>query len=149
MIEIIILILLTRGIGSILMDKGYNPTPFKIMTIILWFLGEIIGIIAALPSAKTNLKVYFWGLIAAAIGAGIIFLIVLTLPEKNSFIYKINGEKLIVHKQAHESSDIIKELEIGTEITLYLRSTFERFYKIKLSDGQIGYVLKTALNLKG
>jgi hypothetical protein len=148
MIEIIVLIFLTRGIGSIVMEKGYNPTPFKTLTIILWFLVEVLAILIALPTAKSNAAAYFWGFIGAGIGAAIIFLIVLSLPEKDAFIYKVNGEKLTVHKQAHESSDILLELEIGTECVLYLRSTFERFYKVKLSDGQSGYILKTALNPK-
>jgi hypothetical protein len=45
MLEIIVLIFLTREIGRIAHDKGLRPVTWKIYTIAGWILSEIIGVI--------------------------------------------------------------------------------------------------------
>lgn len=58
------------------------------------------------------------------------------------------GEKLIVYNKSHESTGILTELEIGTKYLIYLNSDFGGFYKVRLANGQIGYILKTSKHSK-
>jgi len=79
MLEILILISLTKQIGAIVEKKGYNSRGYKIATVALWFGGEFFG--AIVGSAFTgggeslNCLLYFIALIGAGIGAGISFAI--------------------------------------------------------------------------
>jgi hypothetical protein len=45
MIEIIVLIFLTREIGKLAHDKGLKPRTWKIYTVLGWFITEVIGIV--------------------------------------------------------------------------------------------------------
>lgn len=49
-------------------------------------------------------------------------------------------QNLIVYSKTHESSTIIQELEIGTSFHAKLKADFGRFIKVRLADGQIGYI---------
>lgn len=48
MLEIIALILLTRKIGEIAIQKGLKPGTWKLYTVLGWFGGEILGIVIGL-----------------------------------------------------------------------------------------------------
>jgi hypothetical protein len=56
--------------------------------------------------------------------------------------YTVIGEKLIVYNKSHESLGILTELNIGDKFKLNLKSDFGSFYKVSLSSGEIGYILK-------
>ncbi|MEW6129679.1 MAG: hypothetical protein AB1757_21745 [Acidobacteriota bacterium] len=76
MLEIILLIVLTRKIGEICESKGRKATGYKILTVVLWFGGEIVGaIIGAILAGGEGVMVYVMALIGAAIGASIAFLL--------------------------------------------------------------------------
>jgi hypothetical protein len=62
--------------------------------------------------------------------------------EANGEERTVISEKLIVYNKTHESLGILTELENGTKYSLYLNSDFDRFYKVRLVNGQIGYILK-------
>lgn len=56
MIEIIVLIFLTRDIGKLAFDKGLKPLTWKIYTVVSWIIAEIIGvIIGVMIFGKDNL----------------------------------------------------------------------------------------------
>ena len=56
MLEIIILIFLTKEIGKLAHHKGLKPGTWKIYTVAGWILSEIIGIvIGAMTFGKDNL----------------------------------------------------------------------------------------------
>lgn len=79
MLEIILLITLTRRIGDILHRKGRKSGWYKLITVLLWFGGEIIGgitgaVIVQLTGVN-QLLVYIVALAGAAVGAGAAFLI--------------------------------------------------------------------------
>jgi tetratricopeptide (TPR) repeat protein len=57
-------------------------------------------------------------------------------------------EKLIVYNKSHESTGILTELEIGTKYLIYLNSDLGGFYKVRLANAQIGYILKTSKRSK-
>ncbi len=58
--------------------------------------------------------------------------------------HTVTEEKLQVYNKAHESTGVLIELEIGSKIIINFSSDLNRFYKVRLLDGQTGYMLKTA-----
>lgn len=75
MIEILLLVALTRKIGRICEEKGRKAVGFKALTVMLWFGGEIVGAVIGVSSGVEGLGVYLFALVGAAIGAGISVLI--------------------------------------------------------------------------
>jgi hypothetical protein len=79
MLEIILLIHLTRRIGHILEQKGRKSGWYKLLTVLLWFVGELIGgIIGAVIAEIGGLNqaiIYLVALLGAAAGAGAAFVI--------------------------------------------------------------------------
>jgi uncharacterized membrane protein YeaQ/YmgE (transglycosylase-associated protein family) len=86
MLEIIALIALTNKIGSIAEQKGHKSGGYKALTVLLWIGGEFIGAFfgAAMASGDESAicTVYLIAIIGAAIGAGIAFAIVNSLPDQ-------------------------------------------------------------------
>ena len=86
MLEIIILIFLTRHVGEIVRSKGRKAGWFQLLTVVLWIGGEIIGgIIGAIVGALSDsgmLFAYLFALFGAAAGAGISILIARSLSAK-------------------------------------------------------------------
>lgn len=84
MLEIILLIFLTRRIGNILEAKGRKSGWYKLLTVLLWFGGEIIGAIIGVVivhlSQLSEGFVYLFALIGAAIGAAVAFIIAKAVP---------------------------------------------------------------------
>jgi hypothetical protein len=79
MLEILLLITLTRRIGRILEQKGRKTGWYKFLTVVLWFGGEIIGgVIGAIVAEVGGLHeavIYLVALMGAAAGAGAAFVI--------------------------------------------------------------------------
>lgn len=48
MLEIIVLIFLTKDIGKLASHKGLKPMTWKIYTVLGWIFGEILGFVVAL-----------------------------------------------------------------------------------------------------
>lgn len=80
MLEIILLIALTRHVGETVKMKGRKSGWYKLMTVLLWIGGEVAGAIvggvaAAVSGSGGMLFVYLFALVGAAIGAGAAILI--------------------------------------------------------------------------
>ena len=76
MIEILVLIALTKKIGSIVEAKGRKSGWYKVMAVVFWFGGEVIGaLIGASLSSGDTLATYAIAIVGAAIGAGAAYLI--------------------------------------------------------------------------
>jgi uncharacterized membrane protein YeaQ/YmgE (transglycosylase-associated protein family) len=79
MLEIILLIYLTRHVGETVEAKGRKAGWYKVLTVVLWLGceigGAIVGGIIAALSGSGNLVVYLFALVGAAVGAGISILI--------------------------------------------------------------------------
>jgi len=79
MLEILTLWTLTKQIGKIVEQKGHGSGGYKVLTVVLWFGGEIVGAIvgAAITGGDKSAQcaVYFVALVGAAAGAGIAYLI--------------------------------------------------------------------------
>ena len=74
MLEIIILIFLTREIGRLAHSKGLKPGTWKIYTIVGWITLEIIGVIAGvIIFGKDNL--FSIGMLGLAFGVTSYFII--------------------------------------------------------------------------
>jgi Na+-transporting methylmalonyl-CoA/oxaloacetate decarboxylase beta subunit len=86
MLEIIILIFLTRHVGGIVRSKGRTAGWFQVLTVVLWIGGELTGaVIGAIVGALTDsgrLLAYLFALLGAAAGAGISILIARSLSAK-------------------------------------------------------------------
>lgn len=85
MLEILLLIALTRRIGRIVEQKGRTSGWYKLMTVLLWFGGEIvggiIGAVIAEVSGMSDIFIYLIALTGAAVGAGAAFLIAKAVPS--------------------------------------------------------------------
>lgn len=86
MLEIIILIFLTRKVGEIVRSKGHKAGWFQFLAVVLWIGGEVIGaviggIVGALSNTGMGLA-YLFALLGAAAGAGISILIARSLNAK-------------------------------------------------------------------
>ncbi len=79
MLEIIFIYFLVKRMGEILEDKGRPATLYKILVVVLWIGGEIVGaIIGAIISELADaspLIVYVFALAFAGIAVGILFAI--------------------------------------------------------------------------
>ena len=57
---------------------------------------------------------------------------------------KVIDEKMVVYNKTHESLGVLSELEINSNVIVNLDRDYGRFYLVRLPDGQVGYILKTA-----
>jgi hypothetical protein len=90
MIEIILLIYLTRSVGEIVKQKNRKPGWYKLMTVLLWIGGElggglVGGLVVALTGANEAFA-YLFALVGAAIGAGAAFLVAKSVPAVDPFV---------------------------------------------------------------
>ena len=86
MLEIILLIFLTRKVGEIVRSKGRKPGWFQLLTVVLWIGGELTGadigaILGELSDTGMGLAYHFAQLGAAA-GAGLSIIIARSLSAK-------------------------------------------------------------------
>lgn len=86
MLEIILVIYLTRRVGEIVEAKGRRAGWFKFMAVMLWLgfelTGGIIGGIIVALTHSTEILAYLFALIGAAIGAGISLIIAKSVSNK-------------------------------------------------------------------
>jgi hypothetical protein len=79
MLEIILLIFLTRHVGEIVKSKGRKTGWYKFLTVALWIGGELTGaVIGGVVGALTNSGIvfaYVFALVGAGLGAGASILI--------------------------------------------------------------------------
>ena len=79
MLEIFVLIFLTRRVGEIVEAKGRRTGWYKFLTVLLWIgceiAGAFIGAIVVAVTRSSELLIYLFALIGAAVGAGISFII--------------------------------------------------------------------------
>lgn len=88
MLEILVLWQLTKQIGHMVEQKGRKSGWYKVLTVALWFGGEImgaiVGVILASAGESTQCMVYLCALGGAAIGAGVAYLIASRLSPASS-----------------------------------------------------------------
>ncbi len=81
MIDIILLIFLTRKIGNIAQQKGLKPGSWKLATVLSWFGCEFVGLIFGFAAfGKDNLPGLF--LLALACGFGGYLIVHATLMKR-------------------------------------------------------------------
>jgi len=86
MLEILLVIFLTKKIGATCALKGYGAKGYKAMLVAMWFGGEIVGGILGAIATQGNgsLLVYATALAGAAVGAGVTFAVVNNLSPKTA-----------------------------------------------------------------
>jgi len=83
MLEILAIIFFSRRIGTFAYDKGYSKGLFVFLTIVFWLTGEFTGGIVGYLILQGGLGAYLFALMGAALGCGMIYLIVSVLEDKN------------------------------------------------------------------
>lgn len=83
MLEIILLINVSKKISEIAFDKGYSSGLYKFYTVLFWFGFEIIGGVIALLIFDNQGVAYIIALLSAALGIFILYKITQSLPDKN------------------------------------------------------------------
>ncbi|HEX4963609.1 MAG TPA: hypothetical protein VF173_22465 [Thermoanaerobaculia bacterium] len=82
MLEILVLIHLTRKNGGIAEKKGHRPGLYKLLTVLLWLGGEIIGaVLGGIMAGEETALIYVLALVGAIVGAGLSRLIVNSLSS--------------------------------------------------------------------
>ncbi len=83
MIELIVIWRLAVSIGNLAAQKGLKKLAYQIMAVALWISGEIFGFVIGsfIFGDDNRLGQYVVGLVGAAIGAGIAFLIMRLIPN--------------------------------------------------------------------
>lgn len=88
MLEILALLALTKRIGNIVEQKGHKSRWYKVLTVVLWFGGEIIGailgVILTAASESAQCLIYLFALGGAVAGAGAAYLIAISLSPASS-----------------------------------------------------------------
>jgi uncharacterized membrane protein YeaQ/YmgE (transglycosylase-associated protein family) len=84
MLEILVLIGLSKRIMAIAKSKGRSSAGWVVLLIVLWFAGEFTGgVIAAIATYPQEplLEAYLFALVGAVVGAVVTFAIVKNLPS--------------------------------------------------------------------
>ena len=95
MLEILIIIMLSRRIGAIAKKRGHRSRPNIIFFIVMWIAGEFIGAMIGAFLAKGQIWTsYIMALLGAAIGAMIAFRVVSRLEDKSDpNLITIDGDR--------------------------------------------------------
>ena len=75
MIELIVLAFIVRRIGALVEDRGHKARWYKVLTVVLWFGGEVLGIFIGISMSGGDSNGYIIGLLGAAVGVGIAYAI--------------------------------------------------------------------------
>jgi hypothetical protein len=73
LLEILLLIHLSKKIGKIVQAKGRKPGGFKAMLVAFWFGGEILGLVIGMSALGEGIGMYLVALVGAGIGAAVAF----------------------------------------------------------------------------
>jgi hypothetical protein len=83
MLEIFLLIYLSRQIGNIAREKGHSVGLYKFLTVVFWIFFEVLGAIVGILILGEGLGMYLFALIGAVLGYGLLYLIVNNLADKS------------------------------------------------------------------
>lgn len=83
MLEIIILVILSKRIGNIAQAKGLAPGRYKALLVVMWFLGEITGLFGFkaldsamhIPHSSETMVLVIMAAAGAIIGAVVAFFV--------------------------------------------------------------------------
>ncbi len=75
MIEIFLMVQLSKAIRKMMVAKGRSPGGYQFLAVALWIGGEITGAVIAASSARSQGDIYVGALLGAACGAALAFVI--------------------------------------------------------------------------
>jgi hypothetical protein len=90
MVEMLFVIGMVKWVGDIVEKKGYGSILFKVLVVVGWFAGEILGLLVGILLRQSSgapgpggfpIKIYGIALVGALLGASIVFFIALILPD--------------------------------------------------------------------
>ncbi|MFH2096442.1 MAG: hypothetical protein ABIJ16_12100 [Bacteroidota bacterium] len=91
MLEIILIIWLSRIIGRKAEDKGHKKGWYIFMFVMFYIAGEIIGAFTGAAAGIDGPAIYLAALLGAGVGILLSFIIAGTLPDKN--IYEVREQQ--------------------------------------------------------
>jgi hypothetical protein len=119
MLEILLIVSLSRKISTMMRNKGRNPVGYIILFVVLWFGFEILGgIVGAMVSLRNNprafehgidLMSYLVGLAGAAIGGTAGFFIAYTTPPIQTQNWQADADFTDFQRE----SPVVRQLEGG------------------------------------
>ena len=83
MLEILLIVNISKKIRFMTNEKGYNSTLFIVLFVFLWFAFELSGFVVGLIITESELAGYIFGLIGAAIGGTIGWAVAKLSPDKS------------------------------------------------------------------
>ncbi len=79
MLEILVLLLLTKWIETVVEAKGYASGRYKLLTVVLWVSGEFAGLLVGWMAYGQDVQArclaYVIALLGAGVGAGVAYVI--------------------------------------------------------------------------
>jgi len=82
MLEVFLIIFLSKKIGLMLEQKGRKKVPYIILFVLLWIVGEFAGaIVGTISQGAGRPIVYLYALIGAGVGTAISFLFANALSD--------------------------------------------------------------------
>jgi hypothetical protein len=150
MLEIIALIFISRHMAEMAQDKGYSYGLYRFLTFLFWLGFEFIGaIFGTVLLGGGQPVVYLIALLSAGLGYLILYLVVSNLPDlqvpAEPVAYVVNSPVLPVYEKATEASPVIREYRQGDMVDIDLKTDFNLFYKVHISPGERGFVLKSGV----
>ena len=82
MLEIIALIFMTKNIGNLAIQKGIKPGPWKLYTVLAWFVAEFIGAFIGYLILEEIVPAVIIGLVAAVISFFILKNVLAKKPDQ-------------------------------------------------------------------
>lgn len=114
MLEIICLIFLWRANGKIAKQKGLRTTKYHVLTVVLWFTFEFIGMAAAYviakmlqPDSQPFFIIIYIGLLAAALGGYTSNRIVKKAEPAENFSEPREDKPTFWNMQLHQSVELL------------------------------------------
>jgi hypothetical protein len=150
MLEIVALIFISKHMAEMAHEKGYSTGLYRFLTFLFWlgfeFIGAIVGIIYF---GDEEPMIYLFMLVFAGLGYLILYVVVSRLPDlgipTEPVSYEVRLPVLPVYEKATESSRIIREYLKGDIIDIDTMTDFNQFYKVQISPGERGFVVKTGV----
>jgi hypothetical protein len=112
--ELLLIYFFSRKIKERTVKFEYNSTPFLIVAVVLWLLGEVGGFFLGLKMLSSGLYGYLLAICGSTLGAFLAYQWVMSLPKRNidyydlrqtkKFLEEIAGDSQTEKKNSHKAS---------------------------------------------
>ena len=107
MLEIVVLVLLWKLNGRIVREKGLPTKKYHILTIVLWFAFEFVGIGAGLMITESFFSAVYFGLLGASLGGYLSYRIAKNAQPAEDFNGNVTEKQSFWKMQPHRSVELL------------------------------------------